>query len=104
MTGQDDPPESLRRFQETGDPESLLECVGLMGRDTGRYTAALRLLAPLFDALGHGEYPPVDDLDRHRLLEYEPEMRFIVESMAGSGKADLAAAAAKLRQLLDGMR
>ena len=91
----------LRRFQEHGDTNSLAEYVRLIGKDSARYGIALRLLAPIFDPLGHGEYPRYQDIDRQRLRDYEGEIRFIVSCMTGSEKADLRSSATQLRNLLD---
>jgi hypothetical protein len=101
MTDLADPLAQLRRFQENGDTNSFMEYVRLIGKDTARYAISLRILTPIFDPLGHGEYPRYHDLDRQRLRDYEAEIRFIASCMAGSDKADLKGCAAQLRDLLD---
>jgi hypothetical protein len=96
-----DPLAQLRRFQESGDTNSLMEYVRLIGKDTARYAIALRILTPIFDPLGHGEYPRYHELDHRRLRDYEAEIRFIADCMGDSDNADLSGGAAQLRNLLD---
>jgi hypothetical protein len=91
----------LQRFQEYGDTKSIVEYIRLTGKDSARYKIALQILTPVFDPLGHGEYPRYRDLDRQRLRDYETEVRFIASCMAGSEKADLQGSAAQLLDLLD---
>lgn len=91
----------LRRFQDFGDTNSLLEYVRLTGRDTGRYKAALQVLDSVFEPLSHGEHPRYRDLDRQHLRDYAAEVRFIAGCMAASGKADMQDSAAELLRLLD---
>jgi hypothetical protein len=91
----------LRRFQEYGSTEDLAQYVRLSGGDTARYEAAVRLLEPVFDPLGHGEYPRYGDLDRQRMRGHEAEIRSIAGWMAASEKADLSGAGTALLGLLD---
>ncbi len=91
----------LRRFQEYGDTDSLLEYIRLTGKDIARYKMAIQILTPVFDPLGHGESPRYRDLDHQQLRDYQTEVRFIATCMAGSEKADLQSSAAQLLDLLD---
>lgn len=92
---------NLRHFQEYGDPDSLLEYIRLTGKDTARYKLVLRILLPVFDPLGHGEYPRYHDIDDEQLQLYEPEVRVVASSMAASEKADLRESGTRLLELLN---
>jgi hypothetical protein len=91
----------LRRFQETGDTQDLARYVRLSGGDGARYRTAIELLGPVFEPLGHGEYPRYGDLDRQGMRGHEAEMRSIAGWMAASEKADLRGAGTALLGLLD---
>jgi HEAT repeat protein len=86
----------LQRFQEYGDTKSLLEFVRLSGRSVQKYARAVGALAPVFEALTHGERPSYESLDTGALGHLMAEVEDIVEWMAAGSKADIRTRAIEL--------
>ena len=84
-SGDDD----LSRFQRLGDREALLAHGRSLSYPEARLRAALDQLQPVFASLSFGEQPQYGNLDRARLHEHQPEISFVVRSMAESEAADL---------------
>jgi HEAT repeat protein len=84
-----------------GDIHSLIEQGVARGLSDARLQASLKTLRPIVDSLGFGEQPHYDQLDPAKLKALEPEMGFIIRSLAKSPAADLKTAAYHLIGVLD---
>jgi len=87
---------SLERFQESGNAESLLEFVRVSGRSVDRYEQAVAGLAPVFEGLTYGERPAYERLDKDLLRQLTPEVEQIVQWMDSSDKANIRTRAIEL--------
>ena len=90
------PEEHLRRFQDQGDRDGLVQYLRASGSDTASYRQVIDGLEPVFEALSFGEQPSYESLDKESLRGHAAEVEEVVELMFASVKADMRAAAAGL--------
>jgi HEAT repeat protein len=104
MTTASQPPNdspALTRFQRQADTEALIAHGVSQGLSEAKLRACIVRLEPVFQSLRFGEQPPYEQLDRAALLSSQPEIEFVVRSMAQSSAADLKTAGFHVMSMLD---
>jgi hypothetical protein len=91
----------LSRFQRLGDREALIAHGRSLGYPEARLRAAVDQLQPVFASLNFGEQPLYENLDRDPLGGLQPEISFVVRSMAESEAADLRTAGFHVMGVMD---
>ncbi len=87
--------------QHQPDIEALIEQGIERGLSEAKLRASAAGLKPIFDSLSYGEQPAYERLDRVALAKLQPEIAFVVRSMAQSPAADLRTAGFHVMGVLD---